>query len=105
MIKIQDQLKPADLQAKLERFWKLSGIKLREIERTSDASKGSPVLTIRGVYTSRGWTEWTQGFQYGSSLLQFDATGEEEFLELGRQKTLKTMAPHLNPHGSSRSRI
>jgi len=30
---------------------------------------------VRGKYTSRGWTEWTQGFQFGSAILQFDATG------------------------------
>ena len=37
------------------------------------ASPGSasPVFTVKGRYTSKGWTEWTQGFQYGSALLQF----------------------------------
>ena len=39
-----------------------------------------------GRYTARGWTEWTQGFQYGSAILQFDATGDEEFLEIGRDE-------------------
>ncbi len=25
---------------------------------------------------ARGWTEWTQGFQFGAAVLQFDATGD-----------------------------
>ena len=51
------------------------------------------------MYQSRGWTEWTQGFQFGASLLQFDATGDREFLELGRSRTLERMAPHLTHVG------
>ena len=34
------------------------------------------MFTVDGRYQSRGWTEWTQGFQFGSAVLQFDATGE-----------------------------
>src|SRR5262249_12615571 len=41
----------------------------------------------------------TQGFQFGSSLLQFDATGESDFLELGRARTVERMAPHLTHVG------
>ncbi len=57
------------------------------------------MFTVEGHYTARGWTEWTEGFQYGASLLQFDATGEREFLELGRERTLTRMAPHLTHVG------
>ncbi len=57
------------------------------------------MFTIAGKYTSRGWTEWTQGFQFGSALLQFDATGDTEFLELGRTRTIDVMAPHLSHTG------
>ena len=57
------------------------------------------MFTRAGRYTARGWTEWTEGFQYGSALLQFDATGEPEFLELGRERTLTRMAPHLTHMG------
>ena len=39
------------------------------------------------------------GFQFGSALLQFDATGEREFLELGRSRTIERMAPHLTHMG------
>jgi hypothetical protein len=54
---------------------------------------------VEGKYTTRGWTEWTQGFQFGSAILHFDATGEREFLELGRERTLRLMAPHVTHFG------
>jgi hypothetical protein len=54
---------------------------------------------VKGKYTSRGWTEWTQGFQYGSPLLQFDATGDERFLEIGRRGTVERMATHVSHIG------
>ena len=57
------------------------------------------MFTVKGTYTAKGWTEWTQGFQYGSALLQFDATGDERFLELGRERTVAVMAPHLTHVG------
>ena len=99
MLQINYDLKPEDLKSKLDRFWELSGKKIKDIEANYDTSQGSPVYTVRGKYTTRGWTEWTQGFQFGSSLLQFDATSEGEFLETGRSKTLDIMAPHLTHTG------
>ena len=52
------------------------------------------------VFTPRvGWTEWTQGFQFGSAILQFDATGDQQFLEIGRQNTIEKMAPHVTHIG------
>ena len=75
MIKIDHKLKPADLSEKLKRFWQLSDQKIHLIESQYDESKGSPVFTVNGKYSTRGWTEWTQGFQYGSAILQFDADG------------------------------
>ena len=98
-MKIDTRLTPPDLAPKLATLWELSAQKLRSIEKTYDASKGSPVFTIRGRYTTRGWTEWTQGFQYGSAILQFDATGEAEFLEFARRETVAKMAPHVTHFG------
>jgi len=40
-----------------------------------------------------------KGFQFGAALLQFDATGDPRFLELGRSQTLRYMAPHLTHTG------
>ncbi|MGZ5189680.1 MAG: glycosyl hydrolase, partial [Flavisolibacter sp.] len=99
MIKINTTLKPSDLNNKLKRFWELSAEKISLIEKKYDASKGSPVFTVKGNYTTRGWTEWTQGFQYGSAILQYDATGEQSMLESGRQKTVELMAPHISHTG------
>ncbi len=99
MVNIDFQLHPGDLKNKLDLFWELSGEKIRSIERSFDTSTGSPVFTVDGKYTTRGWTEWTQGFQFGSAILQFDATGEKSFLESGRKETLDKMAPHLTHTG------
>src|ERR1041385_1167799 len=99
MIKINSDLKPSDFSHKLKRLWELSARKIDLIAKTYDDSKGSPVFTVKGNYTTRGWTEWTQGFQYGSAILQFDATGEKSFLELGRKKTVEVMAPHVSHTG------
>src|SRR5579864_1876268 len=99
MIKINLTLRPSDLAAKLNRFWQLSGEKINLIENNYDVSKGSPVFTINGKYTTRGWTEWTQGFLYGSMILHYDATGEKAFLEMGRRKTVEVMAPHISHIG------
>ena len=99
MIQINDQLTPADLLSKLERFWEVSARKIDSIEETCPTGSASPVFTVAGRYTAKGWTEWTQGFQYGSSLLQFDATGEDPYLEIGRQQTLDVMASHLTHIG------
>lgn len=84
---------------KLKSFWDLSASKLKMIEKKFDPGKGSPVLTVKGKYVPRGWTEWTQGFQYGSEILQFDATGDASFLESGRKNTIENMAPHVSHTG------
>jgi unsaturated chondroitin disaccharide hydrolase len=99
MIKVNTSLKPADLQSKLERFWQLSGEKVRLIDAEYDLSKGTPVFTIDGKYTTRGWTEWTEGFLYGSAVLQFDATGDKEALAYGRDNTIHRMASHVSHIG------
>jgi rhamnogalacturonyl hydrolase YesR len=99
MIKTNSGLKPSDINHKLKRFWELSAEKIYLIAKTYNDSKGSPVFTVKGNYTTRGWTEWTQGFQFGSAILQYDATGEKSFLELGRKKTVEVMAPHVSHTG------
>ena len=87
------------LKGKLTRMWELSGQKIMATEKSYDVSHGSPVFTVDGKWTSRGWTEWTQGFQYGSALLQFDATSDASFLEIGRRNTVERMAPHVSHVG------
>ncbi len=99
MINIDFHLKPDDFKAQLDHFWTLSGEKIKHIDKHYDSTKGSPVITVNGQYSTRGWTEWTQGFQFGSAILQFDATGDEYFLESGRKATLGKMAPHISHMG------
>jgi unsaturated chondroitin disaccharide hydrolase len=99
MIRTDEKRTPKDLSNKLERFWALSEQKIKLIDSAYDESKGSPVFTLDGKYTTRGWTEWTQGFQYGSAILQFDATGEKQILERARHQTVSKMAPHVSHIG------
>ncbi len=99
MIQIDPNLKPADLLGKIDKLWAASAVKIADLDKNYDTSQGSPVFTVKGKYTTRGWTEWTQGFQYGAAILQFDATGDEEFLRMGRDRTLGLMAPHLTHTG------
>jgi len=99
MIDIKSALTVTDLAPLLQNCWKLSGEKILHIDQHYDLSKGAPVYTVNGQYTTRGWTEWTQGFQFGSAILQFDATGDEAFLKLGRDHTVQSMAPHISHTG------
>lgn len=96
---IESALKPADLNPNLDRLFELSAQKIESIEQTWDPKKGTPVFTVQGKYTTRGWTEWTQGFQYGCALIQFDVTSDLKFLELGRKNTVQYMAPHVSHIG------
>lgn len=98
-IKINQQLTPQKLTPKLERLFALSAQKILSIEKSWQPERGTPVFTEAGRYTSRGWTEWTQGFQFGSAVLQFDATGDEQFLEIGRRQTVALMATHVSHIG------
>ena len=77
----------------------LSAGKIRSLDETWNPADGAPVFTVEGRYQARGWTQWTQGFQFGASLLQFDATGDAAFLELGRAQTVERMSPHLTHIG------
>jgi unsaturated chondroitin disaccharide hydrolase len=99
MIKLENNIKPSDINNKLRKFWDLSAQKIQLITKEFDDSKGSPVFTVKGKYTTRGWTEWTQGFQYGSEILHYDATGDKQFLERGREMTRKKMSPHISHMG------
>src|SRR5438132_11476768 len=98
-MKIDQTISAQKLVSKINRLFDLSAEKILNIERTWKPQHGTPVFTIKGKYTSRGWTEWTQGFQYGSALLQFDATGDDQFLETGRRNTIERMATHVSHIG------
>ncbi|HUU13969.1 MAG TPA: glycosyl hydrolase [Terriglobia bacterium] len=98
-MRIDSSLTADSLESKVKRLFELSGEKVRLLESSWDPKQGTPVFTVQGKYTSRGWTEWTQGFMFGSALLQFDATDDERFLEYGRRNTVKHMARHISHVG------
>lgn len=99
MLRANPTLTPVSLLPKIRRMWDLSARKILSIDASFKPDAGAPVFTVDGRYTSRGWTEWTQGFQFGSAVLQFDATGDRTFLEQGRQRTLQYMASHVTHIG------
>ena len=98
-MKIDRRPTPKKLLPAIDRFLELTGPKILALEARWDPARGTPVFTRAGRYTTRGWTEWTQGFQYGCAILQYDMTGDERFLEIGRRNTIARMAPHVSHTG------
>src|SRR5579875_856830 len=96
---IESTITLAGLQPALERLFEASASKIRKLDRRWNPKLGTPVFTRNGEYTTRGWTEWTQGFQFGSALYQYEATGEQEFLDLGRRGIREVMASHVSHVG------
>jgi len=99
MLKIDSSLTPASLLPAVERVFALSAQKILALEKSWRPKDGAPVFTVRGKYVSRGWTEWTQGFQFGSAILQFDATCAAEFLKIGRAASVNRIASHISHVG------
>jgi unsaturated chondroitin disaccharide hydrolase len=98
-MKIDTSLTPQSLAGQTTRLFGLAGEKIRLLQRSWNPHHGTPVFTVNGKYTSRGWTEWTQGFQFGSAILQFDATGDTDALAIGRNATVEHMATHVSHVG------
>ena len=99
MIQSDTSLTPKSLQASAKKVFEASAPKILSLQKRWKESDGTPVFTIEGKYTSRGWTEWTEGFVYGSAILQYDATGDESMLQIGRDATLRRMAVHVTHIG------
>ncbi|MCX7788829.1 MAG: glycoside hydrolase family 88 protein, partial [Spirochaetes bacterium] len=87
------------IQERVQKTAELAATKIRLLASRWNPVNGAPVFTKMGKYTSQGWTEWTQGFQFGLPLLVYDLTNEPWFLEYGRNSTLKYMAVHLTHRG------
>lgn len=99
MIQIDPALTPSDVAPAARRLFELSAVKIDRLQSRWNPADGTPVFTEAGRYSSRAWTEWTQGFQFGAAILQFDATGETRFLETGREATVAHMAGHVSHIG------
>jgi len=99
MIKIDMNLNPDDLENAVDTLFSLAGQKIASLRENWKPEDGTPVFTVKGRYTSRGWTEWTQGFLYGMPILYFDGTGDRASLNYGRECTVDFMAPHLTHIG------
>ena len=109
MIRIDTALTPEALRGDIRRLFEVSAGKIFALQKAWDPRQGAPVVTIAGKYAARGWTEWTQGFQFGSAILQFAATGDRRALAAGRAATLEQMAKHVShvgvhDHGSRKIR-
>src|SRR5579872_7464816 len=90
MLRIDHTLTPEAMLPLVERLFELSAGKIRAIAEDFEDSPGSPVFTVHGSYVGRDWTEWTEGFHYGSALLQYDATGDAWFLQWAKAKTVRS---------------
>lgn len=99
MLKIDSNISAKNLLPQVEEVFELSAKKISALQKRQKPDSGAPVFTVKGKYTARGWTEWTQGFQFGSAILQFDATGDGAFLEQGRAATVSQMASHVSHVG------
>ncbi|MDP3176380.1 MAG: hypothetical protein Q8M76_00665, partial [Spirochaetaceae bacterium] len=73
--------------------------KIRRLAERWEPKSGAPVFTAAGTYVARGWTEWTQGFQFGAPLLVHEAIGDPWCLDYARDSTLRHMAGHLTHSG------
>lgn len=96
---IRLDLEPRHLSDKIDKLWSLSATKLKSMSASLKDTQGSPVVTVKGVYTRRSWTDWTQGFQFGSELFQFNATGDTSFLELAIENIKTKMTSHVSHFG------
>jgi unsaturated chondroitin disaccharide hydrolase len=93
------QLTASELRSDTQRVLELARRKATAIDRTWDSNLGTPVFTVNGSYTTRGWTEWTQGFQYGCMILAGDGLGDDKLIQLGKRRTIKNMLPHVTHVG------
>jgi hypothetical protein len=99
VIRIEADLQPAGLGARIAHLLELSARKVELLHRTWSLDDGYPVFTVRGRYARRAWTEWTQGFFFGVPILQFAATGDAGALAIGREGTIRHMANQVSHVG------
>jgi len=99
MIDLHETTDWASFAGPVGKVFSLAAGKTKLLATHWEGESGSPVFTIGGRYTQRGWTEWTQGFQFGNALLIFEASGDPWFLDYGRRNTVNAMARHVSHFG------
>jgi len=88
-----------DLLPAIHRAVELASAKTQRLDARWKPADGAPVFTIDGKYTARGWTQWTQGFQYGNALICFDLADDSALLDAARRHIVRDMAEHLTHTG------
>ncbi len=98
-MKVNYHINIAELKGNLKHFWDIAEAKTLKLQEDYDTSKGSPVFTVKGQYTSRGWTEWTQGFFYGIPLFVFNISDNKTALRNTRRNITAQMLSHVTHSG------
>ncbi len=99
MIRIDSTLTPFSLRGAVDDLFAVATTSTANLEKRRQPGDAAPVYTVDGLYTSRGWTEWTEGFQFGNAIQIFDVTGERAFLDIGRKAVVERMATHVSHIG------
>ena len=99
MTQINTDVTPRDLVLGATDVARVAAASSRTLASRWPEDRGTPVFTVGGEYTTRGWTEWTQGFQYGIAILAGEMLGDDERIAWARAKTIERMAPHLTHTG------
>jgi len=98
-MKIDFEVSPKALKPLVDQAFASAAIKSADLAEKWDGARGTPVFTVNGQYTTRGWTEWTQGFQYGILLLAGEGVSDTKLVDLGRKLTFERMLPHVTHIG------
>ncbi len=96
---INTRLEPGHLSEKTNKLWSYSSAKIKNMTTSLKESIGSPVVTVNGKYEPRSWTDWTQGFQFGSELFQYEASDDTYFLNLAIENIKTKMTSHVSHFG------
>ena len=81
------------------RLWESAVRSVWAVDDSFRERRETPVFTVNGRYVPQGWTEWTQGFQFGCGFMVFDAIGDRRTLEIAQQGTMHRMAEHVSHTG------
>jgi unsaturated chondroitin disaccharide hydrolase len=98
-MQIQSDLTPTRLMSKIDAVAALASQKVTTTHRRWAYDMGSPVVTVKGLYESRAWTDWTRGFFIGQLFYIYEMTQNEDLLKLGLERSLSWMTSHISHIG------